>query len=75
LEALHNVARQRDLGRILVATSNDDLPALALYQRYGFRITEILPGRIAQEHGGEYHGFAGISVRDEIRLAYEVKKQ
>jgi ribosomal protein S18 acetylase RimI-like enzyme len=75
VKALHNVARQRALGCILVATSNDDLPALAFYQRYGFRITAILPGRIAQEHGGEYPGLAGIPVRDEIQLACEVKEQ
>jgi ribosomal protein S18 acetylase RimI-like enzyme len=61
------------LGRILVATSNDDLPALALYQRHGFRILEIIPGRIAEDHGGEFPGFAGIPVRDEVRLEYRFK--
>jgi ribosomal protein S18 acetylase RimI-like enzyme len=68
LDALRDEAEEQGLGRMLVVTSNDDLPALALYQRYGFRIAEIIPGRIAQEHGGEFPGFAGIAVRDEIRL-------
>ena len=54
--------------RVLVATSNDDLVALALYQRHGFHLAELIPGAIAQHHGGELAGFAGIPVRDEIRL-------
>jgi ribosomal protein S18 acetylase RimI-like enzyme len=66
-------AARRRLERITVVTSNDDLPALALYQRYGFRLTEVIPGRIAQDHGGEFSGFAGIPVRDEIRLEYRLE--
>ena len=54
--------------RVLVATSNDDLVALALYQQHGFHLVELLPGAIARHHGGELVGFAGIPVRDEIRL-------
>ncbi|NIV33275.1 MAG: GNAT family N-acetyltransferase, partial [Anaerolineae bacterium] len=61
-----------DLARILVATTNDDLPALALYQRYGFRIIEIVTGRVAADHGAELVGFAGIPVRDEVRLEYHL---
>ena len=60
------------LAELLVVTSNDDLPALALYQRYGFRIREVIPGRIAQEHSGELPGFFGIPVRDEIQMTYEL---
>ena len=73
LEAVRDYAEQRALGRILVATSNDDLPALALYQRYGFRILEVMPGRIAEDHGGAFPGFAGIMVRDEVRLEYQLQ--
>jgi GNAT superfamily N-acetyltransferase len=75
LDAVRNEAAQRGLGRILVVTSNDDLPALALYQRYGFRIVELIPGRIVHHHGGEVLGFAGIPVRDEIRLQYKVRRR
>ena len=71
-DALCEEARGRGLARVLVATTNDDLPALALYQRYGFRITEILTGRVAEEHGVELTGFAGIPVRDEVRLEYQL---
>lgn len=70
LTALRDEAARRGLGRVLVVTSNDDLPALAIYQLYGFRITRVIPGQIARHHGGELPGFAGIPVRDEIRLEY-----
>jgi ribosomal protein S18 acetylase RimI-like enzyme len=73
LEAVHDQAEQRGARRILVATSNDDLPALALYQRYGFHIAEVIRGRIAEDHGGEFPGFAGILVRDEVRLEYQLQ--
>ena len=72
LDAVRGEAARRSLGRILVTTSNDDLPALAIYQRYGFRITRVIPGSIARHHGGELPGFAGIPVRDEIRLEYRL---
>ncbi len=72
VDALCGEAVRQSLGRILVVTTNDDLPALAFYQRYGFRISDIIPGRVAEHHGGEVPGFAGIPVRDEIRLVYEV---
>jgi GNAT superfamily N-acetyltransferase len=73
LEAVRDQAEQHGLRRILVATSNDDLPALALYQRYGFQIAEVIRGRVAGDHGGEFPGFAGIPVRDEVRLEYRFK--
>ena len=72
LDAVREEARRRDFARLLVVTTNDDLPALALYQRYGFRISEVLPGRVAADHGGAFAGFAGIPVRDEIRLEYQL---
>ena len=77
LDALRKEAARRGLSRILVATTNDDLPALALYQRYGFRITEIVTGRVAEDHatglaGLDFVGFAGIPVRDEVRLEYQL---
>jgi ribosomal protein S18 acetylase RimI-like enzyme len=75
LDAIWGEAARRGHQRVLVVTSNDDLPALALYQRYGFRITEVIPGRIADHHGGEIPGFSGIPVRDEIRLEYRLEAQ
>ncbi len=72
LDAVCDATSQHSLARVIVATSNDDLPALGLYQHYGFRITGIRPGRIARHHNGEFPGFAGIPVRDEIQLEYRL---
>jgi ribosomal protein S18 acetylase RimI-like enzyme len=54
--------------RLIVATSNDDLLALGLYQRLGFTITNVLVGRLVEHHGGIEPGFAGIPVRDEVQM-------
>jgi len=61
-------ARAHGLLCLVVATSNDDLPALYLYQRWGFVIAAVKPGVILAHHGREEAGFAGIPVRDEIQL-------
>jgi ribosomal protein S18 acetylase RimI-like enzyme len=61
-------AQKLGLGSLVVAASNDDLPALDFYQRAGFVITEVVPGLLVEHHGGVEEGFAGIAVRDEIRM-------
>jgi ribosomal protein S18 acetylase RimI-like enzyme len=68
LQAALAEAQARSLARLVVATTNDDLQALYLYQRFGFQITEVLPGQLVKHHGRQETGFAGIPVRDEIRL-------
>lgn len=54
--------------RILIATSNDDLPSLGLYQRLGFAITGVLAGKLAECRGSVNLGFDGIPQRDVIQL-------
>ena len=61
-------ARQLSKRRLLVSTSNDDLPALAFYQKLGFQIFEVKPNVIAEKHGQILAGVGGIPIRDEIRL-------
>jgi len=68
LTAVEGEGRARGVSRLVIATSNDDLLALYVYQRWGFVITEIRAGAILRHHGREELGFAGIPVRDEIRL-------
>lgn len=53
---------------VKVATTNDDIPALYFYQRHGFVIYEIGAGAAVDHHGAVTSGFAGIPVRDEVRL-------
>jgi ribosomal protein S18 acetylase RimI-like enzyme len=62
-------AHRLGLCQLVVATTNDDLPALYMYQRCGFVISDVLTGTLVTHHGHEETGFAGIPVRDEIRLA------
>ncbi|HVO37203.1 MAG TPA: GNAT family N-acetyltransferase [Candidatus Acidoferrum sp.] len=54
--------------RLLVSTSNDDLPALAFYQSLGFQIFEVKPNVIAKKHGEVLSGIGGLPIRDELRL-------
>jgi GNAT superfamily N-acetyltransferase len=62
------LARRLGLVRLVVATTNDNLPAMYFYQRRGYRLTHLVPdGVIAHTHQNQ-PGFAGIPVRDEIRL-------
>jgi ribosomal protein S18 acetylase RimI-like enzyme len=60
--------RKQNCTAVRVATTNDDLPALCFYQKAGFRFSELLPGAVAEHHGDELNGFAGLPVLDEIRL-------
>ena len=66
-------AQKLGLNNLVVATSNDDLPALDFYQRAGFVIAEVVPGLLVEHHGRVKEGFAGIPVRDEIRLELLVR--
>jgi len=68
IRAVIDEAREQGLTTARVATTNDDLVALALYQRHGFRLIGLLPGLVAEHHGEELVGFDGIPVRDEIQL-------
>jgi ribosomal protein S18 acetylase RimI-like enzyme len=63
------IARGKNLGRIVFCTTNDNLPSLYFYQRRGYRIVEIVPGAVLRHAKSPgLTGFAGIPVRDEIRL-------
>jgi len=59
--------------KLLVATSNDDLPALAFYQSHGFQIYEAKPNIIAEKHGKVLKGIGGLPIRDELRLRKPLK--
>jgi GNAT superfamily N-acetyltransferase len=53
---------------IKVAATNDDIPALYFYQRMGFVLYELDCGTVVDHHGEVLSGFAGIPIRDEVRL-------
>jgi ribosomal protein S18 acetylase RimI-like enzyme len=63
------IAGRHGVRRLVFATTNDNIPALYFYQRRGWTITEVVAGGMLpplQSH--PVAGFAGIPVRDEIRL-------
>jgi len=62
------LTRRHGLSRLVFATTNDNLPALYFYQRRGWTITEVAAGAMITRSPAAHVGFAGIPVRDEIRL-------
>jgi len=68
IEKVEAEAKRLRKKRLLVSTSNDDLPALAFYQSVGFQIYEVKPNVITEKHGGILEGIGGLPVRDELRL-------
>jgi ribosomal protein S18 acetylase RimI-like enzyme len=62
------IARRLGLRRMVLATTNDNLPALYFYQRRGYRLTDLVPNSVIEHTGLERPGFAGVPIRDEIRL-------
>jgi len=62
------IARRLKLRRLVVSTTNDNLPALYFYQRLGYRMTHFVSNSVIMHTGQEVAGFAGIPVRDEVRL-------
>ncbi len=68
IEKVETEAKRLLKKKLLVSTSNDDLPALAFYQSLGFQIYEVKPNVIAEKHGEVLKGVGGLPVRDELRL-------
>jgi GNAT superfamily N-acetyltransferase len=68
LQHAEEVARGMNANRLLVKTSNDNIPALALYQKNGFRIIGIKIGGLVEHHGAELLGWEDIPIRDEVTL-------
>jgi ribosomal protein S18 acetylase RimI-like enzyme len=67
------LARRQQQPRVIVAITNDNLPALYFYQRRGYRIAAIVrDSAAAHARGHEMVGFAGIPILDEIQLVKEL---
>lgn len=63
------VARREGLSRLIVATTNDNLPALYFWQRHGYRLTGVAPGAVeSHPDSPKTVGFADIPMRDEVYL-------
>ncbi|SDR34209.1 GNAT family N-acetyltransferase [Pseudovibrio sp. Tun.PSC04-5.I4] len=76
LDAAVDAARQSDIGRIMVRTSNDNLDAFRFYQRRGFRLEKVVQGVIDEERKLKPEipvtGLHGIPLRDEVIFGRDI---
>jgi ribosomal protein S18 acetylase RimI-like enzyme len=72
VEAVADAARAAGAAAQWLVTTNDNLDALRLYQRHGFRLTALRPGAVdvarASKPSIPRLGRDGIPVRDELVL-------
>jgi len=68
IEKVEAEAKRLGKKKLLVSTSNDDLPVLAFYQSLGFQIYEVKPNVIAEKHGAVLKGIGGLPIKDELRM-------
>ena len=72
VEAAAAAVRQAGAGELWLVTTNDNLDALRLYQRHGFRLTEIRPAALEESRRRKPQiplvGDYGIPLRDELVL-------
>jgi ribosomal protein S18 acetylase RimI-like enzyme len=67
------IAKSKGLSKIVVSTTNDNLPSLYFYQRRGYNITELVSGAVPRHFNAPPAiGFGGIPIRDEIHLEKEI---
>ena len=77
VEATHARLRADGVSRAWIVTTNDNLRALAVYQRMGYRLVELRAGavdaarRTLKPSIGEV-GEHGIPIRDELELALDL---
>jgi ribosomal protein S18 acetylase RimI-like enzyme len=63
------LARRLKIPRVIVSTTNDNLPSLYFYQRRGYYISDWIPEAVAKHsRSASLVGFGGIPIRDEVRL-------
>ena len=69
---VEEIARKRGCRLISVVTTNDNLNALGFYQRRGFHLSALLPGKVIESRrvkpGIPEIGENNIPIRDELRL-------
>jgi GNAT superfamily N-acetyltransferase len=63
------LARRLLIPRVIASITNDNLPSLYFYQRRGYYVTDWIPNGVAKyAKSTSLIGFAGIPIRDEVRL-------
>lgn len=79
IEAVADCAHAAGANELLVMTTNDNLRALRLYQRAGFRLHELRPGAVDDARllkpSIPALGCDGIPLRDEIDLLRPLREE
>jgi N-acetylglutamate synthase-like GNAT family acetyltransferase len=72
IAAVQALAWERNLAKVWLITTNDNLGALRFYQRRGFRIVDVSPGAVDRSRKMKPSiptiGAYGIPIRDELTL-------
>lgn len=72
LAAVGAAAREARCDRLRLLTTNNNLRALAFYQKRGFRLVDLVPGAIDEERKRKPSipevDSAGLPIRDELHL-------
>jgi ribosomal protein S18 acetylase RimI-like enzyme len=72
LDAVVAIAREAGCARVQLLTTNNNLRALAFYQKRGFRLVRLIPGAIDEERRLKPSialvDAAGLPIRDELHL-------
>ena len=72
LDAVVEAAREAGCARVQLLTTNNNVRALAFYQKRGFRLVGLVPGAIDQERALKPSiplvDAAGLPIRDELHL-------
>ena len=72
LEAVSDAAREAGCDRIRLLTTNNNLRALAFYQKRGFRLVALRPGATDEQRKLKLAipevDSAGLPIRDELHL-------
>lgn len=71
IEALVGAMREQGASRVWLVTTNDNLDAIRVYQRHGFRLTELHPGGVDRSRRDlkpeiPVMGQNGIEMHDEL---------
>jgi GNAT superfamily N-acetyltransferase len=70
-------ARERDIDRIWLTTTNDNIPAFAFYQKLGFRLVQVNVGVVDEARKVKPQipevGFDGIPIHDELVFELRIK--
>ncbi len=78
LERMESLLQDRGVDRVVLTTTNDNIRALAFYQKRGFRFMGLRPGAVdlARQQKPAIPEIAdnGIPIHDEILLEKNIKK-